>query len=263
MKNPLIIFGMPRSGTTMLTNICNCHPDIYITDEMTLSIYKGLFEFSKTVSDTYEKYPHFARPARLWSERKANLVFEVWKNANKSPADEQRFNKAQIIGNKTPRAEVFYKKLDRLFGENKPKYIYCLRDAYKVMRSLKNMPWNHKTTEQNFADYLASVEKLKQIMIYCPERIWIFKVEQFGNEADSREQFCQNLFNFLELPFDEVTKHNINNIPVANTVNYVIKQTTINELTQQEKELIDKSPQYEAIKAEFFSSHSNKQKTLR
>ena len=56
-KSPLILVGAARSGTTYLTDLINCHSDVFITEETRVFVWAH-----KTIHELlHNKSPFFRR----------------------------------------------------------------------------------------------------------------------------------------------------------------------------------------------------------
>ena len=83
----------------------------------------------------------------------------------------ERGASARIIGNKTPQIERKYRILENMFRHAPPRYVYCLRAAPKVLRSVKNLSnlrWNRDSVETNLKRYIKSVECLEEMQAAFP-----------------------------------------------------------------------------------------------
>ena len=91
-KRTLIVGGCPRSGTTALTRLLNCHPDVLLGDER----YYWLFEHRRIAARHFarERFLDVREADRHWAEGRA-----PWPEGDIAA----RYDRASVIGDKYPR----------------------------------------------------------------------------------------------------------------------------------------------------------------
>ena len=165
---------------------------------------------------------------------------------------------AKIIGNKTPQIERKYKILENIFRNAPPKYVYCLRSAPKVLRSVKNLGnlrWNRDSIETNLKRYIKSVDCLEEMQAAFPERVCVSVLDHLDPEKPN-SAFFERVFAFVGADLDDTIRAEIDTMGAQNTMDAVKKITgnqndpTV-ELTDQELDHILTSPRYVEIKEKY------------
>ncbi|USD22390.1 sulfotransferase [Microbulbifer variabilis] len=253
---PVIIFGNPRSGTRMCATVLNVHPDICITDEF-YNVEMLLNLANRQISSFLSKrVDEDSIPLR-----KELLVKNYW--TLRCTFDQiEKSHKAVIIGNKTPRAEKHYQTYEEIFSINKPIYIYCARNAYDVLRSiknLKNIQWNKLPFKDLFENYKNSYRIYTEIKEKYPDRIIFINVDKL----DKLQPFevYRPIFDILKLKYNADFIECINRISPQNTlekVKKVIKDSSpVEELTVDEEEFISNCHEYKKIEDQFLESENS------
>jgi len=250
-SNPIIVCGMPRSGTRMTANVLNAHPAVLITDE-----FHNL-EFLRAFISEYRKtllLKKFSRQQAL--RRQALAAKQIWVSYSVDWVLDRRRD-ATVIGNKTPSLERRFQVLENIFVAEPPRYIYCLRDAPSVLRSIKNLKnirMNRNTVAENLDQYLASVEIFEAMKEAFPDRVFLCNISAKGQRSNS--SFYGAMFNFLGLRVDDELLRGLDAMQPQNTLDAVRRVTgqigeAVVELTAEEQHSIDRSAAYKSIRERY------------
>lgn len=249
--SPLIVCGNPRSGTRMHANVLNLHPEILITDEFhDIAIMREIL--SNYRSNRILK--KFSRAQAV--KRQVFLAKMMWVSYSIDRIAGEAFS-ARIVGNKTPSVELKYQALENIFQGSPPKYVYCLRNAHKVLRSVKNLEnitWNKRTVEENLQKYLKSVKTMEEMRKSFPDRV-IVSVLDHLRPGMTNAAFFERIFQFAGVELDDQTRAEIDTLGAQNTMEAVKKQKGVEsatvELTADEIALIDASRTYARIRRQY------------
>jgi hypothetical protein len=248
---PVIVCGNPRSGTRMHANVLNAHPEILITDEChAIGSMRDLLDgFRRDI--LLQKLPE---PAAL--ERQAFLARMMWL-ANSGPRVLRGNLGARILGNKTPKAELRFEALEEIFRAAPPRYVYCLRSAEKVLRSVKNLPnlrWSRDTVEKNLKRYVRSVRCMEEMRARFPARVHVSVIDQL-RPGMRNSDFFAGMFAFVGAAPDAATRAAIDALGPQNTMAAVRSATrqagAAVDLTAEETQLIAASPDYREIRRRY------------
>lgn len=248
---PVIVCGNPRSGTRMHANVLNAHPEILITDEHhAIEAMRDLLAgFRRDV--LLEKFPD-----RVALERQAFLAKMIWLS-NSGPRVAERGLRARILGNKTPKAELRFEALEEIFRAAPPRYVYCLRSAEKVLRSVKNLPnlrWSRDTVETNLKRYVRSVRCMEEMRARFPARVHV-SVTDHLRPGMRNSDFFAGMFAFVGAELDAATRTAIDALGPQNTMAAVRSATcqagAAVDLTAAEIRLIAETPEYRAIRRRY------------
>lgn len=146
-RSPIFVVGRMRSGTTLLRQMLNAHPNIYLTFENDVFVYHWLY---RNVTDPYEWLERYAReitfklmeidvsavremlPEDLTMDQ-IRLVFQAIMRAKAHSLGKTRY------GDKTP---SLWKNISFIFKHfEDPKIVHIVRDPRAVVHSLERVPW--------------------------------------------------------------------------------------------------------------------------
>lgn len=251
-SSPVIVCGNPRSGTRMHANVLNTHPDILITDEF------HAIEQSRALLSEFRRnclLKKFSRDKVL--VRQTYLAKMIWLTYSIDRIAE-RGATARIIGNKTPQIERKYRILENIFRNAPPKYVYCLRAAPKVLRSVKNLSnlrWNRDSIETNLKRYIKSVECLEEMQAAFPDRVCVSVLDHLA-PGTPNSVFFAPVFDFVGVELDDAVRAELDAMGAQNTMDAVKKMTgnqndaTV-ELTAEETRYISDLPKYVEIREKY------------
>lgn len=206
----LIIGGHPRSGTSMVRDLLNRHPNIYVTRELSVrGVYPEMMGLLETADETHRASGKYAR----LHGRKERLVSDLWFGLSKYDEDRARFDGATVVGNKTPGSERFFAEYEERIGYLAPRYIYCLRDPVKVVSSNLNVRWSNGKFGTALARLRAGYEAFMAARDALGERLMVFRVEEF---AERPVETCRALCAFLGVSGDAAEA--MAETPPANTM---------------------------------------------
>jgi sulfotransferase family protein len=249
--SPVIVCGNPRSGTRMHADALNAHPDVLITDE-----FHHLGQLRAILSDFRRNslLKKFSREQAL--ARQTFLAKMLWLSCSVDRTAERGFT-ARIIGNKTPKIERHYKILENMFIGAPPRYVYCLRSAPKVLRSVKNLPnlrWNRDSIETNLKRYIASVRFMEEMTSAFPERICVSVIDHL-RPGTRNSDFFERIFRFIGVELTNEVRLELDGMSARNTMDVVKRETKqdgpIVELTDEEMDVILNSPEYDEISKKY------------
>lgn len=251
-SSPLIVCGNPRSGTRMHANVLNAHPEVVITDE-----FHGLERMRAALSDFRKNalLKKFSRQQTL--QRQAFLAKMFWLSYTVDRLGTRGFS-ARIIGNKTPQIERKFEILENVFFATPPRYVYCLRSAPKVLRSVKNLAnlrWNRDPVDVNLERYIASVRCMEEMRRRFPDRVCVSVMDHL-RPGMPNSAFFAPVFAFAGVELTPEVRSAIDAMGAQNTMEAVKSSTgqaegAPVELTEKEVLLIERNEQYRRIRAEY------------
>ena len=201
-ENQLIfVAGVPRSGTTLVQNILDCHPDIYGGPE---------FDRICNIVDLRRKLNRSIKLGRIDTYLNRQDVDKNIANLIKSllyPTAQR--NNCSFISEKTPWNVLAFKDLIEILPE--AKFIYIIRCPHAVVASMLNVAKRAKTGGIRSPDftrsislacyYIESVLKLiHQLDKKYTDKILTKQNEKIlENPLPKIKQLCA----FIDVPFDE------------------------------------------------------------
>ena len=137
---PLIICGAARSGTRMMTDIVNTHPEITVQEEMHAKTIEAFFKLKETIDENFKHYSDRKGVdlSKHWNASKGSLLLSYFTFANKK-TEIGHGKSLKMYGIKTPGYERYMSEFEDVFENQLPYYIYCLRNPSSVWRSWKSL----------------------------------------------------------------------------------------------------------------------------
>ncbi|WP_242523999.1 sulfotransferase [Microbulbifer salipaludis] len=237
--NPIIVCGAARSGTRMVTDLLNEHPEIAVQEEMHAKTIESFFAFLKNVDDVYDHYSE-RKGRRLdgsWNLSKAAFAHTFFACANKK--DCIGTNKSlKFHGIKTPGYERYFEEFESVFSTLLPHYVYCVRPVAKVWRSWRSMGYL-SDLEVFKIRYQRSLRQAIKIKASAASRFVLFDLESFV-ESDNKEQFVHdNLFSRLGFGEKSVRLASISSLPNRNSLKNRGREYVKDEALQEEVALLE------------------------
>jgi len=272
MSTPLIICGMPRSGTRMISNTLNIHPEVCIQSEIHQAV---VFEFlafvrfstafyaemqspdkskKRTLISRIEKkflksgpfkgwyYARSQPPAisEKWQNKRRALIQSLWMYAGRDKEVVPQGDVVRYMGYKTPNHEIFFEDYEELLADKPPYYIFCTRNIGDCWRSVKNLGWYSSNNISAFKERYIKAHKQLSIMLQkTPERIIVFDLDTYKKKEDKLSYFDQLIFQRLSLaPTQEIENKIQSNKKVNASTSKGISQEPDNKTRQEMEELI-------------------------
>jgi hypothetical protein len=177
---PLIVCGRQRAGTRFITQALNSFYEVSLQGEIPNPVMKSAIRF---ISDCNKFYANAAKSEtsgtaqlRRWERKRVQLMFEIWAGASQS--NRQPIPKdCKYIGYKRPNNEQFFEFYESVFINQKPRYIYCIRNFRDNFLSISSR-WPERTIDQVAKDYLGSLDQLEKMKAAAPERVLVFDLDE-------------------------------------------------------------------------------------
>lgn len=199
-NSPVIVCGLPRSGTSLTRDLINTSSNVLILDEFPVQRFTALFAFAGQLAqadqDQYETW------RGLSSERGARIVellATAWALVSRE-ALWRRFREGRLerVGMKTPLAELDYGHYAGLLAERAPLLVYCWRPPLGVYDSLLSLAWGAHYTPESFLKVLeSSLEAIGKLRHERPKNVFVFDVARTSISRRMRMQAVAQLFAFL------------------------------------------------------------------
>lgn len=194
-ENYFIMTGFPRSGTTLLENALNAHPDV-VTCEETSSL---IASFATAFSAPMDQDPE-CKKLMLRLAFHQNLYY---KNINRYT----KHSNAKVIIDKTPIISANIKYMEKIFPNKH--YIFSIRHPYDVVISNLKQVYSQNTAMTSFNDAYNACFLYNKVMTdwfeVFPdenERVCYIKYDDLVN--DFRNQ-TERVLNFINVEWtDEV-----------------------------------------------------------
>lgn len=237
-RRPIIVCGMPRSGTRMIATYLEASPDVVITNEYPVSLLRSALLHEATLIRSLEK----KRGTRWMRRFRREYWLEQWVLASR-PQVQKKAKTARRIGNKTPGVEAFFEDFELAFAGQEPLYVYCARPPLKVLRSLYNMPWNDKSVRFNWERYKASIRDLARMVEKAPERVLMVRVDALQTRRDY-VRLGRTLYRFVGEPITPERIQTFRGLRPAQPLSQVLRDQPTRELTAEDEGLVRSDPFY-------------------
>jgi hypothetical protein len=214
--SPIFIIGTGRSGTTLLRNMLNAHPAIYIAFEPHFYWYESLFRKRATGSvflDYYFHTTHFrwqlVDPARVLAglpdplpRKQLGLAYAAVMREKAAQYGRTRF------GEKTPAHAGSLKRIFADFPD--ARVIHIVRDPRNTAVSLSRMPWAPASLMLN-ASYI-DLER-KQVNKFIDRMVRIRLEDLLAEPRATMEKVLA----FVGEPWHEAVLDHARGLPLANS----------------------------------------------
>lgn len=209
---PIFIIGTGRSGTTLLRQMLNAHPRIYVTHEAFFNTYAQYTPKTVPASQWLERYFmtfSFAwmrvDPAEVRSELPAELprrrIAEAFRAVMRCKA--RQYDKPRY-GEKSPLDVVNLARIFHNFPD--PRVIYIMRDPRATVASLRRMPFATSSTLMNS---LLCAQQLKLLQAHL-KRIHTVRLEDLIADPGP---VMQRVLEFVGEPWDAAVLDHIAHSP--------------------------------------------------
>lgn len=260
---PVIITGQERSGTTLLRNLCNAHPDMALTMEFGnfLELGNSLREYSAFIRKQQKINRHrsfLVQGAReqIWFEifKSRRFVRRYLKKLTELNCDivdveavdetlKRIFSQATIVGDKLP---YYIRRMDKLVGQPNLKKIVIYRDCRDVVSSTLQMVRTH-WSKREFTKDIDSAEKVAKRWVSAIEQMETYQEElyiiRYEDMISNPAQSIERLSRFLEIKSEGFPKEMIENRGEKRYLEF---------LTRKELEIIDEISGEYLAKYEYF-----------
>jgi hypothetical protein len=199
--SPILICGAARSGTRMMTDLLNEHPQIAIQEEMHAKTIEKYFALLDDIDEIFNHYSE-RKGRRLdssWNSTKHVLTHAFLACANKKKAVGQSKD-LLFHGIKTPGYERYLPEFEKAFEKTPPYYIYCIRSVDKVWRSWKSMGYLNDIGVFR-TRYQRSLRQAIKMKSSVGDRFVLFHLDEFI-AAENKSKFIYEAI-FSKLGFTE------------------------------------------------------------
>jgi len=195
---PIFFVGFPRSGTTLLDQILNSHPEIQVMEE------KGIIE------QLFDKIPSYPECILELSENDLAYNREKYFERVREVHD---YNKQQYLVSKHPLELVHIPFINRLF--NKPKIIMAIRHPCDVILScfMQNFEGNNAMANFNtLEDAVNAYEKIMTLWIKYKNTLSLnYCLYQYESLIQNFDKEMHGIIDFLGLEWsDDIKQYNKN-----------------------------------------------------
>lgn len=247
MRGPIVVGGMPRSGTTFMLKLLNVHQRIAVTSE----INPKAGELACALMRQLTVYMNRHEPRqRLWDANRPDLMVQIWKSVT-SPGHYRNKPADARIAHKTPGSERLFEDYVRIFDPNTPQLIYCLRNGAHVMRSLLNVPWKQYPLSQRLEEYKNSVHLYEHLQEAFPQHVIRLQSDSAGSTVEDRLATVQALFEFLGEELDEPSEKFAREWRVTNSMQEISGRAQVADLTDEQLETMVSDDEFLAIQRRY------------
>jgi hypothetical protein len=198
---PLILCGVARSGTRMISDILNAHPNILVEAEMHAKTIEAYFAFLDQVQQNFDHYSARKGYAldKHWQRSQTDLHHLFFATAGKRRTSLEPGTEIKYHGLKTPGYERYFEQFEAMFKRQPPLYVYALRQPGAVWRS-----WVTRGFDASFDTFLTRYQRsLRQalaIKTAAPERLALFNLDAYIAADDKPSFVTREVLEKLDLP---------------------------------------------------------------
>lgn len=156
-RPPIVVCGMPRSGTSLTRDLLNTARGLLILDEFPTTRFGYLFDLARQLAAASgARYEQWRGLDQFPHARLLHLMATTWALASRPQVLERFLRRPpRRVGMKTPLAELDWQKYEELLGPSAPVWVYCWRPPLAVYESLLSLEWGAHYTPELFGQTLA------------------------------------------------------------------------------------------------------------
>lgn len=195
---PIIVCGLPRSGTTLISELLNSDPHIAIYDEFVDVLILKLRDLTSAcrglLSDPWQAWRNVTAPD--FEQRLADMTHSAFRVLSRRRILSKR--RVDRFGFKLPLAENRIAELDEIFGPSAAVFVYCLTDPSVNLESWARMPWALQSVEYFATTLSSSLDAILQLKERCPNRVCIIPTKAISDDVALRHNVIRFLFDVLD-----------------------------------------------------------------
>jgi hypothetical protein len=199
---PIFIVGMPRSGTTLLSNMMNVLDNIYFPSETHFFIQKKRYESRSNFFKKKISFGEFYFSKNRFYNRSLIVSNQLINDFNSLNSDKEKFEfilkikgRKQNLGihEKTPIHLECINEIKIIYPD--AKFILIVRDPRDIFNSLKQVKWSF------FFPYKLRINSYKKMVTVDKiKNVYTVKYEEL---IQNPKNILFNLCNFLKINFNE------------------------------------------------------------
>jgi hypothetical protein len=193
---PVVVCGMPRSGTSLAGQIVKKADGVVIFPEFSPAAVPAMFDTLAQTRDMLSSAPWHGFPAELVDARIVELLRRMW--AAGRPAERAEDPEAPVFGLKQPNAELYHERFAVELGRYRPRYVYTVRDPAAMYDSLLRMAaWGDLTPRAFRLRLELSFDAAAELAASGDG--FVLNVARATADVEYRERRCTELMAFLDL----------------------------------------------------------------
>jgi hypothetical protein len=193
---PLMVVGGPRCGTRFVAGALNRSSKVFIQGEIQPEVMDHAIGFLSGATHYFASAPKWAAS---WENSRRPLLYALWASMVKSTPSPPR-TRVDWFGHKTPRHDRYWKFYRDFLGEDRPKYVFCMRnfvDHYLSMNSMNELA----TIDLVARKYRASVARYAEMKTALGDDVLLFVLDDLSK--DGVDYLRKTLFERLDIEVDE------------------------------------------------------------
>lgn len=241
---PLIVCGMARSGTRMITDLLNRFDEVAIQPEMHAATLDAYLEMTESISGTYSYYSEKKgrNLAKYWERFQPALAFCFLALGNKK-GPVGRGKKISYLGIKTPSYEHKFDAFEQIFHHGQaPLYVYCMRRPKKVWASWKSLGYEQEVGVFS-RRYRRSLKKALRISESCRGRFALFDLDSYLAAQEKRQWVIDHVLAPLVLSVEMPNDFIPDAVPNRNSLERAGKPRLLDRETRLELDALKSCPE--------------------
>lgn len=231
---PLLVVGLPRSGTRFVANALNRHPDIHINGEIPREAMDCAERFLRNSDLTFARRVQRRGEAEAvgWHRGRHHLLYAIWGGLVKRNGMSEPNGPVTWYGYKTPTHDCYWRFYRDFLGDHGPKYVFCVRDfvGYHISREAVGEPSIQGSAQQ----YREGVNRYAEMKAELGEDVSLFVLNDVKDGGI--EYIRERLFDHFGIAIDDRTLQGIDPTKQANSSKS--KGVHGRELTKEEREFL-------------------------
>ena len=214
-RPPVVVCGMPRSGTTLIGKILGAGPDLCIFPELAPGSVDALLTVMERLrlqylTTTWLGVRRAEVEQRLLTFLRHACEASRWESEPPCPADVR-------FGVKHPGMEAHIERLDAVLASSAPTYVYVIRDPEATYGSVLRMPWGDLDPAVFRDRFRESVESVLGLQAADPERLLVIDIDALRGGSERREAMTA-AFATIGVPMSLASRELVDGWPPVNRV---------------------------------------------
>ena len=249
---PLMVVGLPRCGTTFVTEAYNQHPEIALEFEIPHLVMDPAVDFLKAAAEHFrnrvrvmqnrnelrlERGQSVFEETSSWEVHRFDLLYAMWGSLGTRATETPPQGTIRWYGHKTPHHDRYWEFYRDFFGDRRPRYVFCMRSF--VDNHLSRHAIRARPIRVSASDYVEAVNRYADMKEALGDDVSLFILDDLP--AGGIDYLRTTLFDNLGIEVDAATLASID--PGRRVWSSEERGTSARDLRDGEQEFLAEHPE--------------------